>query len=146
LKSVSLLQLRKAALADSLAINSLSEPLGYAPASNAEFVERLERLLQSETDQIWVCVKAEKVVGWMHIFLAHRLASASFVEIGGIVVDIGHRQQGAGKMLLKQVEDWAAVNNCKLRVRSNSAREEAQKFYLSMGFKQIKSQNVFELY
>jgi N-acetylglutamate synthase-like GNAT family acetyltransferase len=144
-KSESQLQIRKAVTADTLVISSLSESLGYSPVSKEESVERLQRLLQSEIDQVWVCVKAEKIVGWMHIFLAHRLASAPFVEIGGIVVDTGNRQQGAGKMLVKQAKDWATENDCKLRVRSNSVREEAQQFYLSTGFTQLKNQNVFEL-
>ena len=139
------LQLRKAEIVDAIEINKLSDSLAYSPASNEVATKRLQSLLQSESDEIWLCLKADKIVGWMHIFLARRLASATFVEIGGMVVNASDRQQGIGKFLLNQAKDWAAVNNCKLRVRSNSVRDDACKFYLSMGFKEVKNQNVYEL-
>ena len=77
--------------------------------------------------------------------MAKRIASASFVEIGGIVVDSDIRNKGIGKALIVEAKNWAVAKNIKLRVRCDSRREDTHRFYTSTGFKKLKNQDVFEL-
>lgn len=139
------MSLRQAKIEDANAINLLSDSLGYLPGDDEEFASRLEKLLDSDTNEVWVFEKENRVVGWLHVFLANRVASASFVEIGGMVVDPDFRNMGIGKSLVEQASLWARTKNMKLRVRSDSRRDVAHNFYTSTGFKKLKSQHVFEL-
>jgi GNAT superfamily N-acetyltransferase len=142
---VSLSNLRPATIEDASAINLLAESLGYLPGSDEELAYRLENLISSDTDEVWVAENEMDVVGWIHFFVAKRIASTSFVEIGGIVVDSDFRNKGIGKDLIAEAKNWAVAKNIKLRVRSDSKREDAHRFYASTGFKKLKNQDVFEL-
>ncbi len=142
---MSLSNLRPATIEDASAINLLSESLGYLPGSNEELACRLENLIGSDTDEVWVAENEMEIVGWIHFFMAKRVASASFVEIGGIVVGSNFRNKGIGKVLIAEARNWAVAKKIKLRVRCDSRREDAHRFYTSTGFKKLKNQDVFEL-
>ncbi|MBT7951943.1 MAG: GNAT family N-acetyltransferase [Gammaproteobacteria bacterium] len=139
------MSLRKAKIEDAHAIMLLSDSLDYLPGNDNEFASRLKILTDSDINEVWVFEQENKLVGWVHAFLANRVASTSFVEIGGLVVDPDFRNKGIGKSLIKQAKDWANANNKKLRVRTDSRREIAHSFYLSAGFTKMKNQDVFEL-
>jgi len=48
-----------------------------------------------------------RVVGWLHAFVALRIESAAFAEIGGMVVDASGRGQGLGQQLVRATATWA---------------------------------------
>ena len=142
---VSLSNLRPATIADASAINLLSDSLGYLSGSDEDLASRLELLIDSDRDEVWLAENGLNIVGWIHFFQANRVASASFVEIGGLVVKPDFRNRGIGKSLIEQASLWASAKNLKLRVRTDSRREEAHSFYVSAGFNKLKNQHVFEL-
>ena len=136
--------IREATMDDSSHINRLSWSLGYKEVSDDLAKIRLQFALQSSNDKVWVFEKDAQVLGWVHAFIAHRVASATFVEIGGLAVDPLRLKQGVGRMLVEQTKLWAHERKLSLRVRCNSERSETHKFYEAVGFSKTKNQNVFE--
>lgn len=135
---------READQSDSDVINELSHHLGYEFVSSDVAFTRLKTVLESNTEKIWVLETEGVVRGWIHVFIAHRVASPSFAELGGLVVSPGNRREGIGRVLVDCAKKWGAERNLNLKVRCNTQREEADKFYRSIGFTKSKAQNVYE--
>lgn len=135
---------RKAVLSDAKAINSLSQSLGYTPATDTVAQARLAEILSSHSDRVWVFANGARITGWIHAFIAVRIASEGFVEIGGLVVDPIMRQQGVGRVLVRQAKSWALENGVSLHVRCNAMRNDSHEFYAAVGFSKVKQQYVFE--
>ncbi|WP_261816875.1 GNAT family N-acetyltransferase [Vibrio gallicus] len=131
----------KARLSDAAAINLLSSHLGYTPLSSQDAIKKLSALLASPTDEIYVAKIEQKIVGWLHLFYARRLASPDFYEIGGLVVTPQYRKQGIGRAL---VEHALKSHPEKCRVRCNTLRVETHQLYEGIDFKDSKLQRVFE--
>lgn len=139
------LLIRLAKPTDTAAIKRVAASLGYSSYSDAIAQARLKALLDSPNDHVWVCEQQGKLIGWIHAFAAHRLASDSFVEIGGLAVASNFRRLGAGAALVQQASQWAFELGLGLRVRSRIDREQASHFYCAQGFTLGKQQQVFEL-
>lgn len=132
---------RPAVLGDAKQINGLSMHLGYGQIEMTSTQQQLTTLLESDREAVYVAEQQEQLIGWIHCFKALRLASASFYEIGGLVVCPTQRQQGIGRQLVEyairqHIGTW--------RVRCNSKRHESHLFYQALGFSQSKSQHIFE--
>jgi len=138
-------RIREATRNDSESINRLSQDLGYDIVSQSVAEERIKKIIESKIDYLWVFEDDNQIIGWIHIFLAQRVASASFVEIGGLVVASNYRRQGVGKRLVEYAVLWAKTRNLKIRVRCNEQRTDTQIFYESVGFSSTKTQHVFEI-
>ncbi len=138
-------RVRPANLTDSYEINKLSYHLGYGKTPDAVAHKRLDQLLKSPIDHIWVYDNGEQLLGWIHIFTALRVASSPFYEIGGLIVHPEERQQGIGHQLVQCAAEHAAQQGETLRVRCNSQRTEPHLFYQSIGFTLSKSQQVYSL-
>ncbi|MCG8460087.1 MAG: GNAT family N-acetyltransferase [Holophagales bacterium] len=137
--------LRPATLVDAPVLAELSRQLGY-PSSPEQTEQRLLAILGSDDQKVLVACSADgTLVGWIHVFLAHRVESGPFAEIGGFVVSEGHRGQGVGTELLAGAEDWVAERGVsRLRVRTRADRDGAQAFYSRRGFSTTKSQRVLD--
>ncbi|HYZ89808.1 MAG TPA: GNAT family N-acetyltransferase [Myxococcales bacterium] len=93
-----------------------------------------------------VAQTAGQLIGWTHVHPHVLLESEPGAEIGALVVDASARRHGAGRALVAQAVHWARQHGFKrLLVRSNVARDEAHRFYPSIGFKRIKTQHNYEL-
>lgn len=136
--------IRLAELSDQHSIDRLSQHLGYPSLDHSATKSNLEALIKSPTDQIWLYQKDQAILGWIHVFIAYRVASKPFIEIGGIVTDPQHRRIGVGQQLVNRATQWAAEKNMPLRVRCNSTREDTHQFYRSINFQTIKQQVIFE--
>ena len=137
--------IRDATLGDASAIASLATQLGYH-ASAAESRDRLADILASDEHAVIVaCLPDGTAVGWVHVFLALRIESDRFAELGGFIVSELHRRKGLGRRLVTAAAEWAS-NKCvtKLRVRSRVERAEAKVFFQRMGFSGTKEQRVFD--
>lgn len=123
----------------------LCRELGY-PSSGVAVAARLARFAGQEDHVVVVAADdAGEPVGWIHAFVAHRVESDPFVELGGMVVAEVHRGQGIGKRLLHEVEEWAKARQVKtIRVRSNVVRERAHRFYIRAGYRSSKTSHVFQ--
>jgi GNAT superfamily N-acetyltransferase len=139
----SLLSIRPARLEDAPALANLATQLGY-PSSSVQVEERLRRVLADPNHCVATAVSGDAIAGWVHAYLCCLVESDPHVEVGGLVIDQTYRGIGIGTKLLEKVEEWARENCCgTVSVRSNVNRQQAHKFYLSRGYKLIKSQHAF---
>jgi GNAT superfamily N-acetyltransferase len=135
--------LRPAREEDAPRMAVLSEQLGY-PASAETIRDRLRLLTSREDQQVLVALKDGLVVGWIQVGHQLSLESGAQAEILGLVVDEGIRGQGIGPALVAAAETWARSRGLAiLRVRSNLIREATRRFYLGLGFEEVKRQAVF---
>ncbi len=137
-----MITIRDAKSTDAKSINRLSIFLGYPAMTDEVLLPKLQHLLDSETNAVFVALNEdETVVAWLHLFFAPRLASADFYEIGGLVVDPSYRGQQVGRKLVQYARGQAIG---KLRVRCHSSRLDTHLFYEAIGFSSNKTQKVFD--
>jgi len=105
----------------------------------------LENIINSTVDYLMVYEDEGIIKGWIHFFVANRVASESFVEIGGLVVNPNTRREGVGRSLVEYTKKWSITNHYSIRVRCNSKREESHVFYESLGFSNKKTQFIFQI-
>lgn len=138
-------EIRNALPTDVTALAELSTQLGYA-SSAQQITDRLAVILDSSEHLVLVAYLPDGVVvGWIHVFLALRIESNLFAELGGFVVTERLRGRGVGRSLLEAAENWVGRQGVeKLRVRTRSTRQDAQAFYERLGFSQTKKQRVYD--
>jgi GNAT superfamily N-acetyltransferase len=129
--------------ADAEVVAELATELGYPNEIKA--IRRRIRPI-GETDLLLVAVDAsDKPVGFIQ---AHRVSIIEVgfrVEILGLVASSTARRKGIARALIEEVELWAQKIGAEVvSVRSNTKRAEAHLFYPAMGYKQIKTQAVYE--
>lgn len=130
---------------DATSIAFLSDQLGYFISAEAT-LQNIQTVNKSPNELIRVALHEQNVVGWIHVFLAVRLESASFCEIGGLVVDQQYRRMGIAKELIDHIKPWCRNKGTNiLRVRSNVKRTDAHQFYIQTGFSELKQQKIFEM-
>ena len=129
--------------ADAEVVAELATELGYP--NGIEAIRRRIRPI-GEANLLLVASEAsDKPVGFIQ---AHRVCIIEVglrVEILGLVVSSTVRRKGIARMLIGEVELWAQKIGAEVvSVRSNTKRAEAHLFYPAMGYKQIKTQAVYE--
>jgi GNAT superfamily N-acetyltransferase len=136
--------IRAAGPEDAATIAVLATQLGY-PNTPEEIAVRLRDVLAQPVSAVLVAVDEDgTVIGYGHVFGAHRVDSNPFAEIGALVVDETRRSRGIGAALVAAMEAWAIEHGYReLRVRSNVVRERAHAFYDRMGFGRVKRQQIF---
>ena len=92
---------------------------------------------------IWVAELGGHVVGCLSAVINVSLAEGMFGEIISLVVSKEYRGSGIGKRLVKQAEDWLKPKVETIRIRANSIRLEAHKFYKSLDYNEVKTQISF---
>ena len=133
------------AVEDAGEVNVLSIQLGYS-LSIPETARQIETILSLDNHIAFVATSDDRITGWIHAFKAYAIESLPFAEIGGLVVEENSRGRGIGKALMAQVKDWSLQQQLfTLRVRTNVKRQEAQAFYRSLQFKEIKEQKVYQM-
>jgi GNAT superfamily N-acetyltransferase len=139
------IDVRPATMDDSSVIADLVNELG-APTPIKDVDGRLESTLTAPDHAVLIAATPDGFpVGWIHVFVALRLQTASFAELGGVVVTQTYRRKGVGRLLLEAAETWAADNGVlKMRIRSRDTRSEAKSFYISQGYGHSKTQRVFD--
>jgi ribosomal protein S18 acetylase RimI-like enzyme len=122
----------------------LSAQLGY-PIQTTGLIPRLEKILEDPNYAIFgACGDKGKVVGFVQVFTVCTVESEMFAEIMGLVVDQHYRRKGVGKKLMEAAEAWAKDRGIDVvRLRSNTIRKEAHKFYQDIGYKILKTQYTF---
>lgn len=127
--------IRKCCIKDAAAICQLNKlEMGY-DFSLEDTKERLCRLLNKSSDQIFVAVSGEKVIGYVHANDYELLYALPMKNIMGIAVCRTYQKQGIGRMLLTEVEKWAcATGAVAIRLVSGEGRNKAHAFYEACGF------------
>ena len=128
---------------DAAVVARLAGELGYP--NEVEVIRARVRAI-GESDLLLVAVDAnDKAIGFIQ---AHRVCIIEVgfrVEILGLVVSSSARRSGIGRRLITEAERWAQnIDAEAISVRSNTKRVEAHLFYPVLGYKQIKTQAVYE--
>jgi N-acetylglutamate synthase-like GNAT family acetyltransferase len=112
--------IRKTTLDDAPTIAELSGQLRYS--SDAEEIEsRIHDILSQSEHRLYAATHKNMPLGWVHGFVSRRVESASFIEIGGLVVGIDYRNIGIGRRLVEEIVAWSNETHCmKVRVRCNA--------------------------
>jgi len=116
------------------------EDLGYDYPVE-ELRERLETVLGSEKDRIWVAVMGQQVVGYIHACGYDVIYAPHMKDIMGIAVSSACRRVGIGRALLYAVEEWGREDGAAgIRLVSGTDRTDAHAFYRSCGYNGGKTQ------
>jgi GNAT superfamily N-acetyltransferase len=136
--------IRQLAAEDAVAVAELSGQLGY-PESAERLRTRIETMAQSEDRVAFAAVCDAELVGWIDAAVERHLQAEDTVVIGGLVVRETARGCGVGKRLCEEVEQWAGERGFRrVRVRSQIKREDAHRFYVRDGYRQVKTSVVLE--
>ena len=136
--------IRRLSVDDAEAAAELSSQLGY-PSSPGDFRDRIEELSRTTDRVAFAAVVDGQIVGWIDAAMERHLQYAASAVIGGLVVREDMRGLGVGRRLCVEVEEWARSKSVALvRVRSQIKREDAHRFYLRDGYRQVKTSLVFE--
>ena len=138
-------EVRTATVGDATQLAGLSNQFGY-PASVRDVEIRLQMMEALPEHRVLVAsLEDGAVVGWIHVYIAMRVESNPFGELGGFVVAEDHRRRGIGHSLLGAAETWLTGRGIQiLRVRSRSNRIDAHAFFEQAGFSMTKDQRVFD--
>jgi GNAT superfamily N-acetyltransferase len=139
------IKIRRATRDDAAAIAGLAAQLGY-PTGVEEAQTRICAIARSSADFLVVAIDSEKVVGWLQAQSRHLIEIGQRVEIVGLVVDSSARRSGTGRLLVAAAEDWArSIGGTEaIVVRSNVKRVESHAFYPAIGYRLVKTQNVYK--
>ena len=138
---------RECALTDCESIYLLNKnDLGYDfPIEKT--AKRLEMILKSESDKIFVAEYGGKVIGYIHACDYDVIYGPSMKNILGLAVDSHYRKLGAGKALLTAAENWAKeTGSAGVRLCSGAQRKGAHEFYKRCGYICSKEQLNFKKY
>jgi ribosomal protein S18 acetylase RimI-like enzyme len=137
--------IRSATPDDAPQIARLLHQLGY-PVDPEALAERLRSLLSDPDKAVWVAqTPAGGIVGCEQAAVDLRLAEGARIEITSLVVDATAQGTGVGRCLTEAAEAWGRSKGLdRLRVRCNARREGAHRFYEGTGFRETKSQKVFD--
>lgn len=131
---------RSARLGDVAAICGLNGELGYA-GSEAQMTIRLQGILASGEQAVFVAEREGTVLGWIQVQLARIIEADLRGEITGLVVTERTRRQGVGAALVQQAEVWTKARGGELLVvRCNQTRTESHRFYERLGYTVAKVQ------
>ena len=113
----------------------------FISVSEEQFVkERLEKL-DTTREVVFVAELDGEVAGYVHAEVYSLLYWEPMVNILGLAVSSDFRRKGAGKALMKRVEEWAKERKIKeIRLNSGGTRKEAHEFYRTIGFDDEKVQ------
>lgn len=102
---------------------------------------KLQKLLRSRHDKIFVAVVYDHVVGYVHVHDYDVIYMDHLKNILGIAVSKEYQHQGIGRKLLKAAEDWAKDSHAAgVRLVSGESRKEAHQFYQACGYSLQKKQ------
>ncbi|MCB8979354.1 MAG: GNAT family N-acetyltransferase [Ardenticatenaceae bacterium] len=134
--------IRSAAEADYAELQGLLRQLGHelAVSSVAENVQQI----RARGGEVFVAERNGRLVGCVAAIIDVRLAGGICGEIVSLVVTEAERGQGIGRKLVRQAEQWFGQTMPTIRVRTNSIREAAHRFYETDGYQLEKSQRVYK--
>ncbi len=139
-----LVSVRRALPEDAGSVSELAGQLGYTVAADLVSGTMNEAIADSRQAVFVADMDELAVVGWIHVYVRPTLLAEPSAEIGALVLEETLRHRGIGRSLIKEGERWAASKGCRsIRVRVNTARKEADRFYHDLGYGIVKTQSVF---
>lgn len=122
----------------------LATQLGY-PVTVEELERRFSNLVMRDDHALFIASKGSDVLGWIHLHTdAPSLLGEARVELAALVVLESARGKGIGAALVKRGEEWTRTRGIHLiRVRTNTVRKEAHRFYERAGYKLAKTWHLY---
>jgi GNAT superfamily N-acetyltransferase len=134
---------RTAAPDDAEALAALCGELGY-PSSTRQVRERL-RLLGHAERTLLVAEVDGGLAGFIDVHVQRVVEADPYAEVGGLVVEAGHRGEGLGAALLAAAAGWARERSLAVMwIRANLSRVGVHDFYSAVGCRRVKDQRVYE--
>ena len=139
------IMIREMTVNDAAGVKALSHQLGY-PLSLDEIAANIRAVASSEDRVAFVAALDNKILGWIGASQAVMIEMLPYCEINGLVIDEKYHGKGIGKRLIERMRQWAKEKgNKRLSLRCNIKRTEAHKFYIHLGFTDVKKQTNFVL-
>lgn len=136
--------IRLVKLGDEMSLAQLATQMGY-PVTAIEAKERLKDILRQKGEILLVADVYGQAIGYVLGTTIIEINTPKTLRLGGMVVNENYRQWGIGRMLMKGLENWAKKENFKIiLVPTNIKRKSAHKFYEKIGYKNIKTQYIYE--
>jgi GNAT superfamily N-acetyltransferase len=134
---------REASAVDADALAAETGELGY-PTTTAQARDRL-CLLDDPERTVLVAEVEGCLAGFVDVHVQRVVESDPYAEVGGLVVNAGHRGEGLGAALLAAAADWGRSRGLAVMwIRANLAREGVHDFYPAVGCRGVKDQRVYE--
>lgn len=140
-------QIRECKIEDVNAIYNLNHnEMGYEYSiDNTKY--KLEYLLKSDKDVIFIATVQNIVIGYVHANDYDVIYAPHMKNIMGIAVSGEYKKHGIGKALLEEIEKWAKETGAfGIRLVSGSTRTGAHEFYKRCGYVGDKQQINFKKY
>jgi N-acetylglutamate synthase-like GNAT family acetyltransferase len=138
--------IRAATIKDTPQITALLHQLGYPDTEQA--VHRRLEMLAGRADTIILVAEdhGRQLTGCIQVVIANRLAEGPYGEIASLVVAEDQRGRGVGRQLVESAADWLNGHGLsrRMRVRCNTIRKQTHRFYAHLGFRETKSQKIFD--
>ena len=119
-------------------LKNLMAELGYS----VELIDLENNIntIHKNGGEIFIAENKNNVIGSVCVLLDARLAEGIYAEVVSLIVSESYRRKGIGKVLVEKAENWARKRVNKIRVRANEIRKSTHSFYISQGYKEIKTQ------
>lgn len=140
-----MIQIRECEVKDTDAIYKLNcEEMGYQYPLE-ETKKKLEKLIQSKENKIYVATEDNNVIGYIHAVDYDVIYSPLMKNIMGIAVATAYKRRGIGSALMSAVENWAEETGASgVRLVSGETRTGAHEFYRNVGYSYKKQQLNFQ--
>ena len=113
--------------------------LGY-PCEPSLVREKIGNL-NPDREAVFVAVKDDNSVGYIHVEKYDLLYFETMANILGLAVKSEYQHNGIGKALVSAAEAWAAENGIRsMRLNSGASRTAAHEFYKHLGYDSDKGQ------
>ena len=132
---------REAVASDAEAIYRLNcDEMGYVFPIEATKTN-IKGLLNKSSHKIYVAVIEDLVVGYIHADDYDLIYANPMKNIMGIAVSSKYKNNGIGRALIQQVEQWAyQTGSHGVRIVSGMDRTDAHAFYHKCGYSEDKKQ------
>jgi ribosomal protein S18 acetylase RimI-like enzyme len=105
----------------------------------------LQEIVDSDSTLLFIAIdlSSEDQIVWTYTLVSFRIPTGYTIRIEDVIVDENRREEGIGKKMMHHAINFAKNTGAtKIELTSHKSRIEANKLYLSLGFKKIET-NVY---